>query len=145
MDVIRLSRYQIVAFHLGIAVDPRSYHQGPNLELIPASPLYVTVAGGEGFTRREGRDGRRCRDSEAVAGQPDIVILEFQRPGSSESPLDSSPRRARQRSDAKNPVQAVCKPLARYGAMEGALARGLLHIGEGSNPHVAAGSIPDVA
>jgi len=33
----------------------------------------------------------------------------------------------------------------RYGAMEGALARGLLYIGEGSNPHVAAGSIPDVA
>ncbi len=50
-----------------------------------------------------------------------------------------------QRSEAKNPVQAVCKPLVHYGAMEGALARGLLHIGEGSNPHVAAGSIPDVA
>jgi len=28
---------------------------------------------------------------------------------------------------------------------EGALTRGLLYIGEGSNPHVAAGSIPDVA
>ena len=47
-------------------------------------------------------------------------------------------------SEAKNPVQAVCKPLARYGAMEGALARGLLYIGEGScvtsnaGPHGAA-------
>ena len=39
------------------------------------------------------------------------------------------------------------KPLARYGAMDGGLARGLLHIGkhEGSIPHVAQGPIPDVA
>ena len=39
------------------------------------------------------------------------------------------------------------KPLPRYGAIEGALARGLLRFGnsEGSVLHVAEGSIPDVA
>src|SRR4029077_15090819 len=57
--------------------------------------LYVPVAGGEGVSRCESRDGRRCWDSEAVAGQLDKVILEFQRPGSSESPLESpAPRPA---------------------------------------------------
>lgn len=39
------------------------------------------------------------------------------------------------------------KPLARFGALNGALARGLLYISNrtGSVPHVVAGSIPDVA
>jgi hypothetical protein len=83
----------------------------------------------------ERRQGKRA---ERQKGDTDIAAPSQKR-------TSGHPTASFQWSEAKNPLQAFCKPLARYGAMEGALARGLLYIGEGSNSHVAAGSIPDVA